>query len=131
MPSHRTPSFGEQIRPGPYEAVLVADDRVAEPVGVRRGADEDEQVAARDRLDLAGGALAQREAFEMVLAVSLHDGRAHPYAYVVDRPELLDQVVRHRPLQRLAAYEERDRVGVAGEEHRGLTGGVGAADDVD
>ena len=44
--------------------------------------------------------------------------------------DLLDQVVRHRRRQGRAAHQQGDRLGVPGQVHGGLPGGVGAADDV-
>src|SRR3569833_1171425 len=88
-PSRRTASFRQQIRSRTDEAVLVADDRVAEPVGAGGGADEDEQVPARHRLGLAVLLVAERDVFEVVVAVRLDDARAHTYADVLDLPELL------------------------------------------
>ena len=45
--------------------------------------------------------------------------------------DLLDQVVRHALLERVAAHDQRDGARVVGEEHRRLARGVAGADQVD
>ena len=47
------------------------------------------------------------------------------------RLDLLHEVVGHRCFERRAADQDGHRLGVAGEIHRGLAGGVGPADDED
>ena len=47
------------------------------------------------------------------------------------RVDLLDQVVRHRLLQRRAAHQDRHRLGLPGQVDGRLAGRVGPADDVD
>src|SRR5262249_5414887 len=54
---------------------------------------------------------------------------AHPDVGL--RLDLLDQVVRHRRLQRRATHDDGHRVRLAGQVHRGLAGRVGPADHVD
>ena len=44
--------------------------------------------------------------------------------------DLLDQVIRHRRLQRRGAHHDGHRCGVAGQEHRGLAGRIRPADHV-
>jgi hypothetical protein len=80
-PAPRALATGQQVRAGADEAVLVAVDVLAEPVGARRRADEDEQVAALDRLRDA--VLAQRQPLEVVVAVGLLDRRVGPVVGVV------------------------------------------------
>ena len=45
--------------------------------------------------------------------------------------DLLDQVVRHRRLQRRGAHHDGHRFGLAGQVHRGLAGRIRPADHVD
>ena len=47
------------------------------------------------------------------------------------RGDLLDEVVGHALVERVAAAEDRDRAGMAGEEQRCLPRRIAGADDVD
>src|SRR5688572_11339400 len=54
LPAGGTAALAQQGRAGGDEPALVADDGAVQPAGARRPADEDEQVAGRQRLPLAG-----------------------------------------------------------------------------
>ena len=77
------------------------------------------------------GVVAQGELLQVLVAVRRDHLGAGADRDVVDRRDLLDQVVRHRLLQRGAAHQDGHRPGVPGEVDGGLAGRVGAADDVD
>ena len=117
---------------GEDEAVLVARDDALEPVGVRRGADEDEagvDVERRTRRRRRPATRSRRSRPSSPVAAIAELPRAH--LDVGQRRELLDEVVRHRRLQRRAAHEHRHLARVAAEVHGGLAGRVRAADDDD
>ena len=101
-----------------------------EPVRPRPGADEHEA-----RVDLLDRVAAVRVANAQgaQAAVALRGHRLAPGAHldVVERLDLLDQVVRHRLRQRVAADEHRHPACVRGEVYGRLAGGVGPADHDD
>ncbi len=101
------PAVAPHVGPGEDEASRVARDGPVEPVGPRRGADEDE--AGVDLLGrLAAVRPAHRQAREVVvLALGSDRLRAGPHLDVGEGGQLLDQVVRHRGRQRGAAHEHR------------------------
>ncbi len=115
---------------GQDEAALVARDDALQPVGARRGADEDE--AGVDRLDGLGAARVAdvQRAQVVVLALRADRDGARAHVDVRQRGELRDQVVRHRLLER-AAGEHRDPARVLAEVHGRLAGRVRSADDDD
>jgi hypothetical protein len=109
---------------GDDEAVLVARDRVVEPVGARRRAEERE-----GEIDRQAGPVLERNAVEVpVLAVQLGD-----FAAVADLDpepvEVGDEVARHRLAQVGAPVQQRDQRAAARRPDRGLPGRVAAADD--
>ena len=121
--SRPSPPASAPVRTKP---VLVAGDDVAEPVGARRGAEEEEEERERQPL-----AVAQRDGLELaVRAVQLGD-----LAAVANRDavavELEDQVVGHRLAQVGAAVQQRHERAAAREPDGGLRGRVAAADDAD
>ena len=119
-------AVGAGLGAGEDEALLVAGDRVAEPLGAGRGAEEEEEEREGE-----AGAVGQRHRFELVvLAVQLGDFAAVADADAV-AVELVDQVVRHRLAEVGAAVQEGDEGAAAGEPDGGLAGRVAAADDPD
>ena len=117
---------GARVGAGEDEAVLVARDRVAEPLGARQRAEEEEQERERQAL-----AVCQRDRLELaVVAVQRGDLAAVAHGDAVAL-ELAHEVVRHRLAQVGAAVQQRDERAAAGEPDRGLAGGVAAADDAD
>jgi hypothetical protein len=121
------PAGGLRVGAGEDEPALVARDHPLQPVGARRRADEDEaRVDRLEALRAVAAADAQRPHVP-VLALRGERDRAGADVDVRQLCELLDQVVRHRLLQR-AADEHRHPAGVLAEVHRRLAGGVRAAD---
>ena len=109
------------------EPALRARRSVAEPVGVRLGADEDEHRRGGNARELPG--LVDRDLLQLVLSVRLAHLRPQPHGDLVGHGlDAVDEVLRHRLLEALAAIEDR-HVRRASEVERGLPGGVGAADD--
>src|SRR3954454_14729382 len=76
VPAGGTASLAQQGGPGRDEAALVADDRAVEPPGARRPADEDEQVAGRQRLLLAGPRVLHGEVLQVPVALGPRDAGA-------------------------------------------------------
>src|SRR4051794_29472286 len=118
---------GLGVRSREDEAALVAADDALEPVRARRGPDEHEHRV--DVLVVLAVVVADPQRAQVVVAFGRDRLRVRAHVDVRDRRDLLDQVVRHRLLQAVAAHEHRDLARVAGEVHGGLPGGVRAADD--
>ena len=119
-------AVGAGVGAGEDEALGVAGDRVAEPLGAGRGAEEEEEEGERQL-----GAVGEGDGLELpVLAVQGGD-----FAAVADRDavalELLDQVVGHRLAEVGAAVQEGDEGAAAGQPDGGLRGRVAAADHAD
>ena len=73
--------------------------------------------------------LVDRDLLQLVLSVRLAHLRPQPHGDLVgQRLDAVDEVLRHRLLEALAAIEDR-HMRRAGEMERGLPGGVRAADD--
>src|SRR5450755_94630 len=111
---------------GEDESVLVAGDRVVEPVGAWACAEEQEQVGEGQALTACEG-----DGFELpVLAVELCD-----LAAVTNRDavalEVPHEVVRHCLVQVRAAVQKRDERASTREPHGGLAGRVSPAEDGD
>ena len=87
---------------------------------------------AVDGLGLAGPLVEQTSPVQMAVAAaaSTTSVQVRTVMFVV-LLDLLDEVVRHRRLQRRPADQHGDRLGRLRHVHRGLAGRVGAADDVD
>ena len=127
------PSRWCSARSGPvqHEAALVALDDAVEPVGVRRGADEDEEVAAVHLGPLPGRLVFEHESFEVVLALARRDFGVEQHVDPLVRLDPLDEVMAHLRAEVVAANEHHDAPRVLGEVHRRLPGRVARADDVD
>ncbi len=119
-----------QVRACHHEPALIARHDVFQPVGERGRADEQEQPRRVDGLGRAGRGVTQRQALQVLVALGSDDLGAGADRDVRDVPDLLDQVERHRPLQRRPADQDRHGLGAARQVHGGLPGGVRAADDV-
>ena len=106
----------------------VQGDRPVQPHGVRHGTDHREEVVG-DHLLLALGR-AHDDTLQLVLAHQTGDlalGVDHDVLALLD---LLDEVVRHLQVQRLAAHDHvHGAVRALGQVHRRLAGAVGASDD--
>ena len=115
---------------GEDEAGAVERHRVAEPGGRRLGADEAEQPGARRRCAARRWACARASPARggRRRASAAHLGvREHVDARV--GLDALDQVVRHRLGEVVAADRERDAAALLRQVDRGLAGRVAAADD--
>ena len=99
---------------------------------VRGAAPMNTKHASTSSSDSAPSAVADAQRPQPVVLALRRDGRrVRPHVDVRQRRELLDEVVRHRPLDRRAAHEHRHLPRVAGEVHGRLAGGVRRADDRD
>src|SRR4029079_11247800 len=78
-----------------------------------------------------GGSVGDPHALEVAVAGAGDHLAAGPHPYVRQFGDLLDEVVRHRPLEAVTPHHDRDAPCHPGEEHGGLARRVGAADDVD
>src|SRR3954453_21715792 len=110
-------ALGTDVRAGEDEALLVAGDGVAQPVGAGGSAEEEEEERIGETAAVGGGG-----GFELaVAAVQLGD-----FAVVADvdpvAVELADQVVGHRLAEVATPVQERDEGAAAGEPHRSLPG---------
>ena len=113
---------------GQQEAVVVLGHLAVEPLGAGVGADEDEEAADVEVAALSGARLFDHQPGQGSVAVDLADLGVEQHLDVLDRLDLLDQVVRHRGAEVAAAEQQEDPFGGAGEEDRRLAGRVAAAD---
>ena len=111
-------------------AARVARDLRRQPLGLRVGADEDEQAAAVVPAHLAVAPSRMSIAVRWCRRASADFG-AQRDLDVRLAPQLLDQVVRHALLQGIAAHDQRHRARMVGKVQRRLTGRVAGADQVD
>src|SRR5438105_12943874 len=121
-------------QPGEDESMCVERDLAsAEPTGFRIRPDEDEHVAyvgfllgagifVAPRNRLQPGSLITVEPRELAVGMKLDDRR---------RRNAIDQIARHRRRETFTAYQHVHPGRVIGEEHRGLSGRIAAADDCD
>src|SRR5689334_12750379 len=105
----------QKLGPGHHEAVVVAQDVVTEPVGARHGADEDEQPRGLDVLRRPGGAVAQGQRLEVLLATGRDDLTAQAHLDVVRGGDPLDEVLRHGELEAGPPDEEHDPLGITSQ----------------
>src|SRR5262245_52367234 len=108
-------TVGRRVRSlpaGQDEAMVVAGDLGRQPGGARCGTDQDEDRGPFDRLGLAGRAIPEDEAAQMKIALDVDDLGVQPYIDLGVLANGPDEVVRHRILDRSAANEQRDVVGV-------------------
>ena len=110
------------------------DAAAVEPVGRRIGADEQEQIADH-RLRSRSPAQAAAPAHALERPSSR---RRAPTTSVLKHQfdvrrglDALDQIARHAGAEPAAADHHVDLAGMAGEKHRGLPGGIAAADQHD
>ena len=96
------PAGDLRVRPGEDEAALVARDDALEPVGARRGADEDEAGVGLEVGLVAVGVADAQAAQAPALALGGDRRAAGAHDDVRQGRELLDQVARHRALERRA-----------------------------
>ena len=102
----KRPAVALDVEAGEDEAALVARDDTLEPVGQRPGADEHEaRVGLLDRVAAVG--VADAQGAQAAVALRGHGLTPGAHLDVVERLDLLDQVVRHRLRQRVAADEHR------------------------
>ena len=110
------------------DVAAVPCDRSVQPDGVRNRADHGEEVVGDHLLVTLGRA--HDDALQLALALQTNDLALGVDDDVLALLDLLDEVVRHLQVQRLAAHDHVHRaVRALGQVHRRLTGAVGAADD--
>src|SRR3954469_22475036 len=93
------------VAAGEHEAVLVHPDEAAQPVRVRRCADEDEERLRGNLRLLARAWVFEHESLEPVLALEAGDLRVGAHGYLRAAVDLVDEVARHR-LGEIAAADE-------------------------
>src|SRR3954447_7778946 len=119
------------VAAGEQEAGIVSRELAAEPLGVRQGTDEDEERLARSDRALSGEGVADRHILQLAVAAELGDLRVGADGDQVIALDLIDQVPRHRLAEVIATDQQPAGCRVSRKEHRGLPGGVAAADDHD
>ena len=120
-----------EVRPGADEPALVAGDRGRQPVGVRRRADEHEEVAAVDGLRRARLAVDEADALEVAVALAGLDLGVEPDVDPLVGLDPVDEVLAHALGEVVAADEHGHAVGVVGKVEGALAGRVAGADDED
>ena len=110
---------------------IIARDVRRQPLRLRVGANEDEKAAAVVPAHSLLRAVADVDRGQVGVAMRGDDFRARPNAHVRLGPELLDQIARHAPFQRITAHEQRHRARMIGKEQGGLAGGISRPDEVD
>src|SRR4029078_11621360 len=112
-------------------AALVAFDLGREPVRMGVCSDEHEERSRRYGRLGARSSVTHDDAFESAATPAAGHIGMHTDIDVGRSEEGLDQIARHRALERGAADEQGHTAGVPREMHRRLPGRVAAADDVD
>ena len=115
------------VRAGQHEPAGVTGHHALEPRGSGRRADKDEQLAGIHYFCGALRQVPEGELFQVACPLDLRDLGADPDGDVGDARDLLDEVVRHRLLERRGAHQHGDRPGELGQVDRGLAGRVGPA----
>ncbi len=123
-------AIAEEVRAGENKTALVALDEVAQPLRARLRADKNEEARSGKLLARAAGLALHGNAGEARFALNFDDAGLCPNFDVGGFLDLFDKVVGHGAGQRCAANEHDDFFGIFGKMHGGLTGGIGAADDV-
>ena len=111
--------------------LCVAGDLLAQPVGARRGADEDEEPAGLHLTRVPGVPVGQGEALEVAVSGCRHDLGARCTSML---GEARMRSTRYSDMVSSSVGAANDQVharGEAGQVERGLACGVGCADDVD
>src|SRR6266516_2222579 len=98
-----------------YEPGAVGGQLTLEPLGVRRGADEDEQRAGGRSRALARPCVSDRHHFQLTLAVELNNLCVPHHLDRIVAFDLVDEVTGHRLAQIPAADQESAVRGTAGE----------------
>ena len=113
---------------GDHEALVVLADEVDQPLRPRRGADHREHGRGGDAL--LGTGAGDHDGFELLVSFERSHFAAGPDADVRLGRDLLDQVARHRRLERSPGHDV-DLAGVVCQLDRGLPGRVRSAYDDD
>src|SRR5262245_61580096 len=121
----------DEIGAGEDETQLIAINDSREPVSARQRADEDEERVGRHTLDLAGIRAEHGDLFEACFAMYFVDAGVSPDRYVGNLLDLVDQILRHGAGQRIAAHQHNDFFRVLREVDCGLSGGVGATNNIE
>jgi hypothetical protein len=122
--------FLGDVGAGQDEAVLVTFQHAIQPAGSRRRSDKDEQLSGIDYFCRALGQVPERQLLQVPVATRLHDLGADADVDVGDVRDLLDEVVRHRRLERGGAHQHGHRTGEPRQVDGRLAGRVRAADHV-
>lgn len=112
------------------DVALVERDRAVEPHGVGHRADHGEELVCLHLTLPLGGA--QNEPLQLVVADEADDLALGVHLDVVALLDLLDEVVRHLQVERVASHHDvHGAVGAVRQVNGRLAGAVGAADDED
>ncbi len=129
LPGAPEGGIGRRVPPRQHESLRVAENRRRQPVGVRPGPDEDEH--GIHGLHHARSALArlQRHALDVTVALDARQRGAGTQPDVGRRPDLVDEVVRHRLVQARAPHRQVNLPRKPREVERTLARRVAPADD--
>src|SRR5829696_1589771 len=128
-PALGTLPFMHQIRPREDKATLVALYHAVQPLRLRRRPDKDEERMGRRGLGLARQRVLRGYPFQVVLALDRDHAGVEEHLDIRSVFDLAHQVIRHALPQVATPVEDKDPARPVGEEHRGLTGRVGASHD--
>src|SRR5262245_39314484 len=105
----------------------VSSYKALEPVGTRLRANKNEKAVGSHLLDSPGAATGNRDCLQFVL--SMYRDKLRPIFDPDIRclGDIVDQILRHRRRQALAADQHNDVPGVTSEVHSGLPRGISAA----
>ena len=131
VPFEWPPSGVAHVTAGEHIALEVERDLRWEPRGLGIGADEDEQAARLEPRRLAADCVMNVDRLERGVAVGGRDLVPEQDSDVRAGCGLVDEILRHALLQRVAAVDDRDRAGVGREEDGRLPRPVAGTDDVD
>src|ERR1700722_9251243 len=131
----KRPAFGtlpvaNQIGSGQDKTAIVPLNQVSEPVGAGKCADKNENRTRRHPLHRIAIGAKYRYFFQPRIAVNFRYSSMSPNLNVWGLFNLVDQVLRHSGGERISAHQHNDALGVAGEIHSCLTGGVCATDHI-
>src|ERR687894_1363247 len=118
-----------QIRSREDKATFVALYDAIEPLRLRRSPDKDEERMGRRGLGLARPCVLRGYPFQVILTLDGDHSCVDQHLDIVHVFNLAHQVIGHALPQVAAPAEDKDSARLLGEEHRGLAGRVGPADD--
>src|SRR5215831_1176171 len=121
----------EHIVTGQNISARITCDRRWYPFSIRVGADKDEQATTVTSLHSFAPAVTNVDRCQMSVTVDGWYLRAQPDGYVVFPAKLVDQVLRHALLERVASHHESHLSCTVGKVQRRLSGRVSSTNEVD